>query len=175
MSERKTPRLPGPREDAEDRKAARRPKVPDLAQTEGIALRILALRDHGEEELRGKLRKKGATEATIDRVIARCRAWGYLDDARVVAREVELLVVDQWGPARIRQKLVTRGLDAELVAEQLAAKATRERLREIASSRLERRFGTSDTLDERTRARAFRHLCGRGYPPELVRELLFRR
>lgn len=69
---------------------------PAYARLLDRAVRILAVRDHSEQELRRKLAapimgKNGpeeidATAEDYERVIAWCHEHGYLDDSRFVAR-----------------------------------------------------------------------------------------
>ena len=77
------------------------------------AVRILAVRDHSEQELRRKLSapvmsKNGpeeidATAEDYDRVVAWCYEHHYLDDERFAARFSPAADVKATVPARIRQ------------------------------------------------------------------------
>ncbi len=78
------------------------------------AVRILAVRDHSEQELRRKLaapimgkmaEEIDATAEDYERVIAWCHEHGYLDDSRFVARFIASRSRKGYGPARIRQEL----------------------------------------------------------------------
>jgi len=55
------------------------------------AYRLLARRAYSEQELTDKLLTKGFTEAAVTRTIARLKAQGYLDDARLAADHAERL------------------------------------------------------------------------------------
>lgn len=91
---------------------------PAYARLLDRAVRILAVRDHSEQELRRKLAapimgKNGpeeidATAEDYERVIARCHEHGYLDDSRFVARFIASRSRKGYGPARIR-----RGTESE--------------------------------------------------------------
>lgn len=86
---------------------------PAYARLLDRAVRILAVRDHSEQELRRKLTapimgKNGpeeidATAEDYERVIAWCHEHGYLDDSRFVARFIASRSRKGYGPARIRQ------------------------------------------------------------------------
>lgn len=86
---------------------------PAYARLLDRAVRILAVRDHSEQELRRKLAapimgKNGpeeidATAEDYERVIARCHEHGYLDDSRFVARFIASRSRKGYGPARICQ------------------------------------------------------------------------
>ncbi len=86
---------------------------PAYARLLDRAVRILAVRDHSEQELRRKLSapvmgKNGPEEidATADdyeRVIAWCHEHHYLDDERFVMRFIASRSRKGYGPARIRR------------------------------------------------------------------------
>jgi len=80
------------------------------------ALRLLERREHFESELRRKLFKPGQDERLTQRVLARCRELGYLDDARALRMALELFAARGGiGPLRLRQLLFERGCPAPLV------------------------------------------------------------
>ncbi len=96
---------------------------PAYARLLDCAVRILAVRDHSEQELRRKLvapimGKNGpeeidATAEDYERVIAWCHEHGYLDDSRFVARFIASRSRKGYGPARIRQELNQKGISRE--------------------------------------------------------------
>ena len=91
---------------------------PAYARLLDRAVRILAVRDHSEQELRRKLSapvmsKNGpeeidATAEDYDRVIAWCYEHHYLDDDRFASRFLASRGRKGYGPARIRQELRER-------------------------------------------------------------------
>ena len=123
---------------------------PAYARLLDRAVRILAVRDHSEQELRRKLAapimgKNGpeeidATAEDYERVIAWCHEHGYLDDSRFVARFIASRSRKGYGPARIRQELNQKGISRE---------ATEKAMRECdidwcaagAASRRQRKYG----------------------------------
>lgn len=89
------------------------------------AVRILAVRDHSEQELRRKLSapvmgKNGpeeidATAEDYDRIIAWCQEHHYLDDDRFVSRFIVSRSRKGYGPARIRQELNQKGISRDAI------------------------------------------------------------
>ena len=89
------------------------------------AVRILAMRDHSEQELRRKLAapvmgKNGpeeidATPEDYDKVIAWCIESRYLDDDRFVQQFIASRSRKGYGPARVRQELNQKGISREAV------------------------------------------------------------
>ena len=84
--------------------------------TEGplaTAVRLLALRDHSEQELRSKLKQRRFSSSEIDAAIERVKNEGYLDDERIKLLKIEKLVREQRsGLHSILGKLRSIGLTA---------------------------------------------------------------
>ncbi len=86
------------------------------------AIRILAMRDHSEQELRRKLvapvmSKNGpealdATPDELEQVVAWCIENRYLDDNRFVGQFIASRSRKGYGPARIRQSSARKALRA---------------------------------------------------------------
>ncbi|MFP2420733.1 recombination regulator RecX [Pseudescherichia vulneris] len=84
------------------------------------AIRILAMRDHSEKELRRKLvapvlTKNGpepidAPPEDVDKVVAWCQESHYLDDVRFTRQFIASRSRKGYGPARIRQELNQKGI-----------------------------------------------------------------
>ncbi|UMX66548.1 recombination regulator RecX [Klebsiella pneumoniae] len=114
------------------------------------AIRILAMRDHSEQELRRKLvapvmSKNGpealdATPDELEQVVAWCIENRYLDDNRFVGQFIASRSRKGYGPARIRQELSQKG-----IARQVVDQAMRERGyltgRAFAREQAQRKYG----------------------------------
>src|SRR5210317_2043010 len=83
------------------------------------AFRILARRDHTRRELALKLRQRGFDCRAIEDALARCLALGYLDDAKTALLIARQLTQRGYGPLRVRQVLVQKGLDDALIENAL--------------------------------------------------------
>jgi len=98
---------------------------------------------------------------------------GYLNDT-AFALEVARAGVERkhWGPARIQQKL--RSLDlSESDIEGALVQSFPEGEQEAAARRALEKLGRRGGLGgERGRARAYRHLLGRGFSPEVAHRLV---
>ncbi len=98
---------------------------------------------------------------------------GYLNDA-AFAVEVARAGSERkhWGPARIQQKL--RSLDlSESAIEAALVQSFPEGAEEAAARRaLEKLCRRAGPGGERGRARAYRHLLGRGFSPEVAHRLV---
>lgn len=153
---------------------------PAYARLLDRAVRILAVRDHSEQELRRKLAapimgKNGpeeidATAEDYERVIAWCHEHGYLDDSRFVARFIASRSRKGYGPARIRQELNQKGISRE---------ATEKAMREcdidwcaLARDQATRKYGEPLPTVFSEKVKIQRFLLYRGYLMEDIRGYL---
>ncbi|MBI2566645.1 MAG: RecX family transcriptional regulator [Candidatus Schekmanbacteria bacterium] len=141
-----------------------------------LALEMLARRDHGQEELRRRLRDRGVGDDEIESVVGYLSAAGYLDDGRIVETEVARLVRAVWGPLKIRRYLLEKGFAEHLVEAsllQVAGEEPDDFWRRLAERALQARRPQAGTAwGERERARHYRFLIARGFPESLARALV---
>lgn len=84
------------------------------------ALDLLARREHGVEELRRKLLRKGHPAAQVEAVLAALLSEGLLSEARFVEGFVASRRARGEGPLRIRAALRQRGVEEALIEAGLA-------------------------------------------------------
>ena len=142
-------------------------------EAEATVYRLLARRDHSREELRRKLADRDHAPEVIAALIEEMEEAGYLNDRRFALHQAAILARKEWGPLRIHQKLRARGVDDHLIDDALDALPDDHSFRDAARHRLLRKFGDPADFDDRDKQRAYRHLVHRGYPPGLVRGLIF--
>ncbi|QOV67864.1 recombination regulator RecX [Citrobacter sp. BDA59-3] len=143
------------------------------------ALRILAMRDHAEQELRRKLtapvmgknglEKMDATPEDVDKVIAWCMENNYLDDARFARQFIASRSRKGYGPARIRQEMGQKGL-----ARDICESAMREcdiDWCELAREQAQRKFGEPLPVAFAEKVKVQRFLLYRGYLLEDIQEI----
>jgi regulatory protein len=131
------------------------------------AFRYLGRGDRTIAEMHRHLDRRGVEPAVIATVLDELEEQGYLDDkrfARMYAEDRRML--DAWGKDRIRRKLVSVGIDAELADAVLAQWGDAEEI-DAAVALLHRRLG-EPPADNRERDRALGILLRRGYQPDLA-------
>jgi len=143
------------------------------------AIRILASRDHSEQELRRKLvapvmTRNGpeaieATEEDLERVIAWCFENNYLDDTRFAGRLIASQSRKGYGPSRIRQTLSQKGISRE-VAEQLMRECEID-WTEAAREQAGRKYGTPLPTEFAAKVKVQRFLMYRGYLMEDIQAI----
>jgi regulatory protein len=121
-----------------------------------VATKALARRDFSKRGLRERLERAGVDSAEAERVLARLRNEGVLDEARFAANRAHALAGRGKGDEAIRFDLESQGLPGELIAASLAGlEPERERAERIVARR-GRSAGTA------------RLLVGRGFDPDVV-------
>ena len=143
------------------------------------AIRILAMRDHSEQELRRKLAapvmsKNGpealdVTPEELEQVVAWCIENRYLDDNRFVGQFIASRSRKGYGPARIRQELSQKG-----IARQVVDQAMREcdiDWVSLARAQAQRKYGEPLPSAFAEKVKIQRFLLYRGYLMEDIQEI----
>ncbi len=136
------------------------------------AIALLARREHTRAELSRKLAPHG-TQDEIDAVITQLQSTGLQSDVRF-AEAFLRAKVGRLGPARLRQTLRQKGVDAETVDAQIEAAIVANELPDELHQVREiwvRKFGTAPT-DAKEWARQARFLQSRGFSSSVIRRLL---
>jgi len=133
------------------------------------AMDLLARREHGRVELTRKLQRKGADPSLIDAELDRLDEEGLLNESRYLEAFIDARARAGYGPLRIREDLLRRGLSRSQVEQALQACGIdwQARLREL----WQKRFGVLPD-DLREQARQGRFLASRGFAPSAVSRLL---
>lgn len=132
-----------------------------------LAYRYLGHRDRTVAEMRRHLASKRVEPATIDEVVAELGRAGYLDDERYARRFAEdRRTLDAWGRDRIERRLLSVGVEPELIALALQDRSAGDEL-EAAIGVLRRRFRVPPASD-RDRDRALGMLVRKGYELDLA-------
>src|SRR5919197_3426012 len=97
------------------------PEVDPVQHARELAWAALDRRERTEAELRWLLTGKRAHPDAIEEVLAELLEQGYLDDASYARRFAEdRRRLDAWGADRIERKLLSLGVDRELIGAALA-------------------------------------------------------
>lgn len=134
----------------------------------GAALRLLGVRQRSVFELTGKLKDKGFADADIHETVEKLLKAGYLNDESFAAALARSRASHKaWGPAKITQDLLTRGIAKETIKEAVRLACPEEE--ELAKAALERWRKRHKGLSGREETqKAFRHLSSRGFSPSAI-------
>ena len=138
------------------------------------ALRLLARRDHSCSELYGKLADRGFSRDQIQWAVDRCLRYRYLDDERFAHGYIHQLQRKGYGCRRIEQKLVAKGLDAQIIAACLEpccrdGVQIRDCRKAIAKKR---KVNLQKDGSAQTKAKLYRFLFNRGFPADVIQQVL---
>ncbi|SFP43836.1 regulatory protein [Pseudomonas borbori] len=131
---------------------------------------LLARREHGRVELTRKLAKRGAPIELIDTALERLAQEGLLSEARYLESFVGYRARAGYGPLRIREELIQRGLSRADVEQALRDSGVD--WGEQLAQTWRRKFAGQLPGDARERAQQGRFLSYRGYPLDLIGRLL---
>ncbi|MCQ4307418.1 recombination regulator RecX [Pseudomonas stutzeri] len=136
------------------------------------AMDLLARREHGRIELSRKLRTRGALPELIEPALDRLSEEGLLSEARYLESFVRMRANAGYGPLRIREELSQRGLARDDIEQALRDSGFdwSAQLHEVWM----RKFAGELPSDQRERARQGRFLSYRGYPLDMIGQLLKR-
>jgi len=144
-----------------------------LQHARDVAWTALNRRERTVAELARLLAAKRVEPAAIETVLAELLEQGYLDDASYAQRFTEdRRRLDSWGSERIERKLLSLGIDRELIAAAIGEQDHAGEL-EAALEVLARRF-PEPPRTPRERDRALGVLVRKGYGLELAHDALRR-
>ncbi|MEM0655413.1 recombination regulator RecX [Klebsiella huaxiensis] len=143
------------------------------------AIRILAMRDHSEQELRRKLvapvmSKNGpealdVTPEEVDKVVEWCIDNRYLDDDRFVRQFIASRSRKGYGPARVRQELKQKGISRETIESSMRECEIDWAL--LAREQAQRKYGEPLPTAFSEKVKIQRFLLYRGYLMEDIQEI----
>lgn len=138
------------------------------------AMKILDRRACSAAELRSKLLQAGFPEDEIESAVDECKRRRFIDDTLLAEDYTTLLRMRNTGSRVIRQKLVRRGLAAEIIDSALPEENSPAAEREAALRALDYKWRLLSRESDlrKKREKAFRYLAGRGFPSGLIFDLL---
>lgn len=148
----------------------------DYASVNAAAIRALGRREYSEFELRSKLERRFEGDV-VAQVLETLVADHLLSDERFTEVFVRSRIARGQGPVRIRKELRQRGISDELMDHFLTFDSAfwLEQAQAVAERRqdLQHQLRTDDR-DDRRRAegRLGRFLATRGFPTDIIRQLL---
>ena len=150
---------------------ARSPKPGNAYVT---ALALLARRELSERQLRERLARRGFDEGDIDAAVARLKADGSLDDARVAAAIARSQTgLKRRGRVRVRQAIASAGIDGETARHAMDAVFADVDDEALIQGALARRLKDDRPIaDDREFQRLYRYLVGQGFESDRVLKLL---
>ena len=136
------------------------------------AMRILSVSAKTGHELKEKLLQSGYSPTEAESAVEECVKRNYVNDTLLASDFTACSLGRGSGCRKIRQKLLRRGLDRELVEQALEENKDSEPESARQALAFKWKSLSRETDPYKKRAKAFRFLAGRGYPAALAAELI---
>lgn len=133
------------------------------------ALGILVKRDRTEKELRDKLKDSVNDEQSIDDAVNYVRAFGYVDDYNY-ARDYLYFKKSKKSYKMIRRELREKGISSEIL--DFVFEEAGNQNREDLVPHVKKYIRKFETLDANAKRKTCVHFCRKGYPADMVRDIL---
>jgi regulatory protein len=139
---------------------------PTLSEIRITALNLLAMREHSREELHHKLKARGYEAIAINTVLGRLETERLLSDERFAQAYVRMRSRRGFGPTRIRQELVERGVARDIILQSLQDEAIDWFA--LARHACLKKNGTEVNNDLAQKAKTIRFLIYRGFTQDQI-------
>jgi regulatory protein len=151
---------------------------PRQIETESVlydtAIKILMRRAHSVSEMKKALIRRTANEDLIQKVIARLKQNGYIDDARYAKQfALQRTEVRKQGKFRVARDLRARGVPDRHIEAALEEAAQNTDEAAVVRQRIERKLRASrGEIDDRKLASLYRSLLRSGFSADVIRRQL---
>lgn len=133
------------------------------------AVALLAKRDYSSGELRSQLSRLAESD-TVEQVMEKLLSHHYVNDERLIEREIEKQLLKRHGRAKIKQELRKQGVDALLIEQAL------EDLDvdwfELCLEAKQNKFGEAKPKDKQEKRKMIRYLQYRRHAMACILESL---
>ena len=138
------------------------------------AVKLLSMRALSAKELHDKLMRAGFPETEAEQAVSECIRRHFVDDSLLAEDYTSLLRQRNTGSRLIRRKLIQRGLRDTLGSGALPGEENTVPELEAARRALDYKWRLLSKENDlrKKRDKAFRFLAGRGFPPQLIFQLL---
>jgi len=144
-----------------------------LEKARKYAFLLLKFRLRSEKELYGRLKRKKFEEEIITETLFFLKNKGFIDDKIFAKAWAESRIKRPLGLQRIKQELILKGVDKEIIARQISEIKKNYPEAEIVSRIAKERFNRLKNSDPRIASRrVYAHLLRRGFSPDIVMDAI---
>lgn len=142
----------------------------ETVEIKNAALSLLARREHSKQELRNKLSRRFADKEKIDQQVTALEKSELQSEERFVEAFVRAKKNSGKGPKYIKQELRHRGVSEYLIASYVYEND--EDWLESATLVYEKKFGATEIVDTKDKAKRIRFMVSRGFTPDCVFKII---
>lgn len=140
-------------------------------QIKNSLYRFLAFRNHSSVELSRKLTAQGFEQEAIASLIAEFTALGLIDDGKFTLDYIAIKSSRGYGPLKIKQELLSRGIEQDLIAAKLNI-ADNDFWYEIGNKVWQKKFKCHKPQSSAEKMRQLRFLQSRGFTYEQINYII---
>ena len=135
--------------------------------------RYCAYQERSKLEVREKLRPSNLPSNKIDIIINKLVEESFIDEDRFTECFVRgKFKTKQWGKNKIRQHLILKGINSNMISTHLESDIDEVEYREVLKNQIDKYKKTNDVSTENGMAKLFRHFIGKGYDYEDIKKAL---
>lgn len=148
----------------------------NIEEAKNLAFRFLSYRSRSSEEVRRKLSESGFSPSAVEGTIARLEELKYLNDYDYARASGRSCVEHKcWGPARIRDALLKKGVAPAIITSVVQELADEHDFSRVARRALETRFSPAEMqklAEKKTRQRLIDYLVRKGFSWSIIADVL---
>lgn len=148
-------------------------KSGEFDKARNYAFLLLKFMPRSEKELFQRLRAKKYSADVVKRVVDFLKEKKFIDDSGFARAWIEYRLKKPFGPRRIKQELLLKGINKEIITRNLAAAMKDYSQDDVVAGIINERMNRLKGLDtQKQRRRIFAYLARRGFSPEIIAEQL---
>lgn len=144
-----------------------------LEKARNYAFLLLKFRLRSEHELYERLKRKKFEEGVIREALEFLKEKNFIDDNLFAKSWIESRLKKPFGLRRLKQELSIKGINKEIINSQVSEVKKSYSESEVIGRIVKERLNRLKDIDPRkAKMRIFGYLLRRGFPPEIVSEIL---
>jgi len=137
------------------------------------AFLLLKFRLRSEAELKSRLKQKGFSEELSQDTVNFLKDKEFIDDRVFAKGWVAARLKRPFGIRRIKQELISKGLDKVIIEDSLALAKKDYSEDRIVSQLAQQKFSRLSNIEpQKAKARVYAYLLRRGFSPDVVSEII---
>jgi len=145
--------------------------VDDLEKAKKYAFLLLKYRLRSENELALRLKRKRFDSQTTSQIIGFLKAKDFINDTAFARQWINWRIKNKLGLERIKHELEFKGVDREIIEDQIGQARKAYPQEQIVSGLLNERMQRLKGLEPfKAKKRTYAYLLRRGFPPSVIIE-----